>query len=411
MPWGLAAGAIVGGLISGEASKKAGKTAAGSQREAIAEQRRQFDVTQKQMEPWRQAGESALGRYEGMLGRQADFEGQIRSNIPGQFQYGGAVPEAYRSPTDVPDVYQSQTNVPQAYGAGAGNYFGRVQNNVRPGFQFGRQEFDQYKDPGYDFRTEEGLRALERSNAAGGKRTSGYNTRSLMELGQNLASQEFGAARNRAMQDYESGVAREGQVYGRSAQDYSRRLGRESELYGRGRTQRQDQVSREQQMYGRGLQQRGEAVSRESAQYGRGRQFNQDQVNREQQLYQRGLTGYGLGVNREQAQYNRDLSRYGRTYVDPMAREAAMANIGQTTASNLGELGAYTSKNIAGMIGQAGRYRAEGQLGAAGAYAGAMGSLGDIWNKRNQGNSSGYNYANDYQNPESQTPQYLARNQ
>ncbi len=64
MVWGAIAGAVIGGVLSGEASKGAAGTAAAAQREGIAEQRRQFDIAQKQTEPWRQAGESALGRYE-----------------------------------------------------------------------------------------------------------------------------------------------------------------------------------------------------------------------------------------------------------------------------------------------------------------------------------------------------------
>lgn len=352
MPWAIAASVaapLIGGALSGRASKKAAGQAAAGQQASVDEQRRQFDITQKQQEPWRQAGENALGRYEDQLGQRQGYEDQIRSNIP--------------------QAFQSSANVPQAYSAQSGDYFGGIQNNVQPGFQFGRQEFEQYKDPGYDFRREEGLRALERSNAAGGQRNSGYNTRSLMELGQNLGSQEFGAARGRAMQDYQSGVNREEQTYGRSVGDYNRRVGREGELYGRGRQQRLDETGREAELYGRNLR------------------------------------DYGLGVQREQSQYGRDISRYGRQYVDPMNRELGLSNMGANMATNLGSQRGQFAGAVGGNMENIGGYNASGTLGEAGAYAGAIGSLGGMdWDSLfNSGGGSGYD------NPMQQTPQYLAR--
>jgi len=413
MVWGSIAGAALGGIFAGQASKDAAGTAAGAQREGIAEQRRQFDIAQKQQEPWRRAGESALGRYEGMLGQQGQYEGQIRSNIPDRFRSNTAIPGAYQSQTNVPGAYRSATNVPGAYQSGtnipdiyrgqSGQYGDQIQSDVRQGFQFGRQEFDQYKDPGYDFRKEEGLRALERGNAAGGKRTSGYNTRSLMELGQNLASQEFGAARGRAMQDYQSGVDRESQQYNRGVEGYGRDINREAELYGRGRSQvtdamyreqqqygrgrqfNQDQTSREQQMYQRGGATRQEEVAREQSMYGRGRTLTQDQQRREQELYQRSLGDYGLNVSRENAQYGRDIDRYGRQYTDTLNREAALSNVGQSTATNLASQGMQQGRDIGNRLGNIGEYGAAGQLGAAGAYAGALGSIGRAWDERNNG--------------------------
>jgi hypothetical protein len=354
MPWGAVA-SLAGGLIAGKGARDAGKRAASGQRDAIAEQRRQFDITQEQNKPWLEAGQRGLGRYEDLLGRQSEFESQIQSNIPAQFQSGKNIPEAY----------QSSTNIPGAFSRGAGDYFGNIQSNVQPGFQFGREEFNQYKDPGYDFRREEGLRALERRNAKGGQRNSGYNTRSLMELGQNLGSQEFGRARERAFGDYQSGVDREQQSYGRGVNDYGRRIGREAELYGRGRQQRVDEI---------GLEQAG---------YQRGRQGVQDRTAREQEQYGRNLRDYGLGVEREQAVYGRGLAQYGRQYTDQLNREAGLSGVGQQTAANLGQQRGAFSQNIGNMIGQAGAYEAAGMAGQAGAYAGALGAAGEQFSQRN----------------------------
>jgi hypothetical protein len=425
MPWAAAA-AVAGAYISSEGAKKAAKTSAGAQDRAAAEQARQYDQTREDQKPWMEAGESALGRYEEKLGDQQSYEDQIRSDIPDRFQYGGAVPDAFKgntnipqafqSQTNVPGAYQSQTNIPQAFSQDSGNYFGNIQNQETGAFQFGREGFDQYKDPGYDFRMEEGLKALERRNAKTGNRNSGYSTRSLMELGQNLGSQEFGAARGRAFQDYQTQVSSEQDRYGRSVGDYGRRTGRESELYGRGRQQRQDETGRERDqygrgqttrqqnvyqeeaMYGRGRQQRLDETAVEQAGYGRGRQYNQDLASREQNRYGRAMTGYGLDVAREEAQYGRDLGRYGRQYTDNLNREAALSGVGQSTATELGRRGQDASQAIGGYIKGAGDVTAAGQLAETGAWSSAIGSMGSAYQQyKGGGNSMQYGETTPYQ--------------
>lgn len=52
-------------------------------------------------------------------------------------------------------------------------------------------------DPGYGFRLSEGMKALERSAAARGGLVSGATMKGLQRYGQDLASQEYGAAYNR----------------------------------------------------------------------------------------------------------------------------------------------------------------------------------------------------------------------
>ena len=52
-------------------------------------------------------------------------------------------------------------------------------------------------DPGYQFRLSEGMKALERSAAARGGLMSGATGKALQRFGQDLGSQEYGAAYNR----------------------------------------------------------------------------------------------------------------------------------------------------------------------------------------------------------------------
>lgn len=57
------------------------------------------------------------------------------------------------------------------------------------------------KDPGYDFRMQEGMKALERSAAARGGLNSGATLKSIGRYGQDYASNEYGNAYNRFNQD------------------------------------------------------------------------------------------------------------------------------------------------------------------------------------------------------------------
>jgi hypothetical protein len=61
---------------------------------------------------------------------------------------------------------------------------------------FTREQFE--ADPGYNFRLSEGLKALERSSAAGGNLLSGSTLKGIVRYGQGTASQEFQNAFNRA---------------------------------------------------------------------------------------------------------------------------------------------------------------------------------------------------------------------
>ena len=179
--WVAAGVAVAGAVLSNRATTRASRMQADTAAANLAEQRRQFDITQEQFRPYREAGLTGLERYQTLVGEEQ------QGNLPDQFQ-------------------------------------------------FGAEEFNQYKDPGYEFRVEEGLRALDRRLARGGKRGAGVRSRALMDLGQNLASQEFGAARGRALQDYSSEVAREQSQYQRSYLDPLSRAGQLAQM-GAGVTQ------------------------------------------------------------------------------------------------------------------------------------------------------------------------------
>jgi hypothetical protein len=72
-------------------------------------------------------------------------------------------------------------------------------------------------DPGYQFRLSEGMKALDRQAAARGGLISGAALRGAQRFGQDLASQEYGAAYNRALTEYDAQTGRADTMYNRFA--------------------------------------------------------------------------------------------------------------------------------------------------------------------------------------------------
>jgi hypothetical protein len=73
------------------------------------------------------------------------------------------------------------------------------------------------QDPGYAFRLAEGQKALDRQAAARGGLISGGALKAAQRFGQDMGSQEYQSAYNRALTGYNTDVARENQLYNRQA--------------------------------------------------------------------------------------------------------------------------------------------------------------------------------------------------
>jgi len=91
----------------------------------------------------------------------------------------------------------------------------RPEQYDRPDFQFRFQE-----DPGYQFRLAEGQKAIEGSAAARGQALSGATQKALAQYSGNMASDEYGQAYNRAMDQYKFGVNADVDIWGRKQQNY-----------------------------------------------------------------------------------------------------------------------------------------------------------------------------------------------
>ena len=79
MPWGAVAGAVVGGLFSSNASRRASNAQTGAARDANALQQSQYDTTRADNEPWRAAGRESLTKLMGLLN-----DGSLTSRFAGK---------------------------------------------------------------------------------------------------------------------------------------------------------------------------------------------------------------------------------------------------------------------------------------------------------------------------------------
>lgn len=247
-----AGSSLLGGLFGSSSAKKAAKAQQQAAAAAQQEISRQYDTTRGDLAPWRQAGASALDRLQFLLGTGgsgsvspaasqaqnalASAEAEYRALVnatPGYTREqitamigprpraggegsdpaerakwdaraqalgaridpagawsapgtGGASPEAVAAARQRVEAARNALSGAQAqpYSPGAG--YGSL---LRP---FSESDF--FVDPGYQFRQQEGNRAIENSAAARGMQLSGAALKGLSRFNSGLAAQEYGAA-------------------------------------------------------------------------------------------------------------------------------------------------------------------------------------------------------------------------
>jgi hypothetical protein len=184
---------IGGSLLSGafgsigagqqaDASRYAARMQADAARRAADLQNQQYQQTRQDLSPYMQAGQNALGGLGSVgLGSQFDVSSQY----------------------DPYQQYQASQGLPQFQGFGVSpeSYY---QQATMP-FQFNPES-----DPGYQFRLQQGLGALEGSAAARGGLFSGQTGKDLTDYAQGMASQEYQNAFNRDLAQKQN----LGQAYG-----------------------------------------------------------------------------------------------------------------------------------------------------------------------------------------------------
>lgn len=167
VPFIPAIAGVAGAVIGSKAQNKAAQQSAQASQQAtdatIAEQRRQFDIGQRNQQPWLTTGNSALNRLAGLYGLST-------SNIASG-GYSTANGGGYSTANGGGAAPATQTST------AATNAF--------------------FTSPDYKFRQNEQMRALTARNAALGIQDSGAAQRSALTLSGNLASGEFNNYANR----------------------------------------------------------------------------------------------------------------------------------------------------------------------------------------------------------------------
>lgn len=171
MTWGLVAaagGTIIGGLISSSGASSAANTQAQGATDAanIAAnaQLQGLQLVQQQEQPYNQAGQLALSKYENLLGL-----GGTQAPTP-----VGGTPARPGSPATGPAT------------GGLGQQ--QIASGNDPGTA---QGFDVSKLPGYQFELQQGEQALQNSAASRGQALSGNTIQATEQFGQGLASTQF----------------------------------------------------------------------------------------------------------------------------------------------------------------------------------------------------------------------------
>lgn len=199
MPLVAAAAITAGGalLASNSANKGAKAAAQASQtatNTATAEQRRQYDLSRSDMQPWLNTGRGALGQLANLYGipqTQAQPAGGFSPVSGGGGVMGGQGLAARWGMGDGATMGAQSVGTGQV-GAAQPVPSGGAAAPGQPG-----QMGSFFASPDYQFRLNESMRALTARNAALGIQDSGAAQRSALGLAGNMASGEFNNYANR----------------------------------------------------------------------------------------------------------------------------------------------------------------------------------------------------------------------
>lgn len=192
------AGSLIIGSMQSSAASDASNAQAGAANNATASQLQMFDTVNQQQAPYRDAGNAALSKLRDLLGigtpQSATTDNGTPwgppSTIPGTWQ--GQQDHDANGHTYVWDGSSWQRQAPpSATSASTDPSYGSL---LKP---FSAQDLSQWQDPGYTFRLNQGMGALQNSQAASSGLVNGNSLRDLINYGQDAASQEYTNAFNR----------------------------------------------------------------------------------------------------------------------------------------------------------------------------------------------------------------------
>lgn len=204
---------LAGSAMQASAAGSAADKQSAAAREANDLQYRMFQQQQQANEPFRQAGVGALYGSGGMFRRRDGGSGMATSTANHDKYIQDQLDQAHQSLSGVPEWARAQmgsqfnddvirSNAENQWKqSGQSNGVDSSAYELDPELTRKFSMADYQEDPGYQFRLQQGQKALERSAAARGGLSNGGTIRGLSDYAQGSASQEYQNAYNRFNND------------------------------------------------------------------------------------------------------------------------------------------------------------------------------------------------------------------
>lgn len=278
-------------------------------------------------------------------GQSAQYQGFDQGQGPSYQNYSlGAGPQNQQ-------FQRGQGPQAQQYQRGQGPQNQQFQRGQGPNFtgaDQGQFNFDFQQDPGYQFRMEEGMKAIDSGRSASGSRLSGGADKDRMRFAQGLASEEYGKAYGRQRGEFESNRAM-------GEREAGRRTGFDVNQYQHGTgqdfasQQAFQQGNRADYQYGNNADMSGfntfNQGNRADYQYGTNQDFASQQAfqnagqqnyqysnnmgfqgNQNQNAFNQGNYQFNANMNQSQNQYMNNFNQSGNQYDQNMGFNINQAN-------------------------------------------------------------------------------------
>jgi hypothetical protein len=363
-------GSLAGGAVGAQASRDAAGAQTDALNRALELQTAQWLQQQANQAPWLEAGRQALPQLQ-----QLAAQGGLPAFQPPGLRFAREDYDKFlpgSTPGWTPQAYQG----PQAVQAGEYRYTpgqvpGAAQYRYTPGAvpTLSGQEL-LANDPGVALRLQEGRNALEASAAARGGALSGPALAALQRQGQELSSQEYGNAWQRASQQAQ---LREQWAQAASQLGFGQAMDET-----RMREQLAQQASAQNWQQALQGQQTAWQQGLTAEQWAQQQRQAYDRQRYEQMLQQNQLM-YGRDISENQMQYERALAAYNSQLQQQGTqwnRLAGLAGLGQTAVGQLGTQGAAYGQQMGSLLGQLGNAQAGGTLGSGQSWLSALGNVG-----------------------------------
>jgi len=209
-----AIGSIAAGSMAAGAQRDAARRQEATQREQIAENSRQYDQSRADLAPYRSVGTGALYKLSNLMGVSPVGDGSAGSAMASGRDYNTYLqqnPDVMQAWQALPPAEKAKFPTLQDYAQYHYNTYGQAEHRSAPAnpADFGALDrsftlADFNKDPGYQFRMDEGARGVDASAAARGGVLSGGAMKALERYRQGFASDEYGKAYDRFNNDLTS---------------------------------------------------------------------------------------------------------------------------------------------------------------------------------------------------------------